>query len=97
MQQEYDIRSKDVLCTVHLAEIISINDVLRKLYHLVQRLFRKTPWAVKVQYLERSNDNHNLRSNNLVVKWSKPKTNATKRSFNHIVAKICNSEERVQN
>ena len=38
------------------------------------------------------NDNNNLRSNNLVLRLAKPKTNAMKKSFSYAAANISNSQ-----
>jgi hypothetical protein len=38
------------------------------------------------------NDNHNLRSNDLMLRLANPKTNAMKKSFSYAAANIWNSQ-----
>ena len=70
-----------------------MNAVFRKQRRLLQKLLgKKCPEGINEMFQISSNDNYNLRSNNLVLKLSKPQTNAMKRSFSYVAAKIWNSQ-----
>ena len=85
---------------------IQSNDILHKLgwNNLQDRRTSQTLSYVKKAYLKKkcpeginevfqicSNDFHDLRSNNVMLSLSKPKTNAMKMSFSYAAAKIWNS------
>ena len=56
-------------------------------------LHKKCPERINEMFELPENEKHNLRSNNLMLMLSKPKTNAMKRSFSYTAAKIYSSTQ----
>ena len=58
--------------------------------------FEKCPEGINEMFHVISNDNYNLRSNDLVLGLSKPNINAMRRSFRHAAAKFWNSQNKTK-
>ncbi len=87
----YDIRSKDVLCKLdwnNLEERCNSQTIS----YVNKALHKNCPQGICEMFQISYNDNHNLRSNNLMLRLANPKTNALKKSFSYAVANILNSQ-----
>ena len=67
----YDTRSKDVL--IRLVYTCDERRISQATSFVTKVLRKKCPEAINEMFQTSCNDNHNLRSNNLVLKLSKPK------------------------
>ena len=64
--------------------------------YVTKALLKKCPEGINEMFHVISNDNYNLRSNDLVLGLSKPNTNAMKSSFSHAAANFWNSQNKTK-
>ena len=87
----YDIRSKDVLSKLGWNNLEERRNS-QTISYVNKALQKNCPEGITEMFQFSCNDNHNLRSNNLMLRLAKPKTNAMKKSFSYAAANIWNSQ-----
>ena len=87
----YDIRSKDVLSKLGWNNLEERRNS-QTISYVNNALQKNCPEGITEMFQFSCNDNHNLRSNNLMLRLAKPKTNAMKKSFSYAAANIWNSQ-----
>ena len=87
----YDIRSKDVLSKLGWNNLEERRNS-QTISYVNNALQKNCPEGITEMFQFSSNHNHNLRSNNLMLRLAKPETNAMKKSFSYAAANIWNSQ-----
>ena len=85
----YDIRSKDILHKLGWSNLEE-RRISQTISYATRALHKKCPEGINEMFKVSNNEKYNLRSNDLMLMLSKPKTNAMKRSFSYAAAKIWN-------
>lgn len=91
----YDIRSSDIFNKLGQNNLQDRQNS-QTMNFVIKALFKKCPEAINEMFHVISNDNYNLRSNDLVLGLSKPNTNTMKISFSHAVSKFWNSQNKTK-
>ncbi len=87
----YDIRSKDVLCKLGWNNLEERRNS-QIISYVNKALHKNCPEGISEMFPISYNDNHNLRSNDLIMRLANHKTNAIKKSFTYAAANIWNSQ-----
>jgi hypothetical protein len=79
----YDIRSSDIFNKLGWNNLQDRRNS-QTMNYVTKAVLKKCPEGINEMFHVISNDNFNLRSNDLVLGLSKPNTNAMRRSFSHM-------------
>ena len=88
----YDVRSTDVLNKLGWKNSEECRISQTETY-VTKALLGNCPEGINEMLKPQNRENYQLRNNNLVLKLSKPKTNAMKRSFIYAAATIWNNQD----
>ena len=89
----YDVRSSEILLKLRCETLDKRRE--KQMIDIVNKaLNHMCPPAITLMFHIANNENYDLRSNNKTLMLSKPKTNAMKRSFSYLAAKVWNNQTR---
>jgi len=89
----YDVRSSEILLKLRWETLDKRRE--EQMIDMVNKaLNHMCPPAITSMFHIANNENYDLRSNNKMLMLSKPKTNAMKRSFSYLAAKVWNNRTK---